>query len=381
MRRVIPYGKQTIDEDDIKAVVEVLESDWLTTGPKIEEFERAICSFTSARIGVAVSNGTAALHTAVAAAGIGPGDEVLVTPMTFAASANCVVYQGGIPVFVDVDPNTLLIDPDHVRSKITKSTRAIISVDYAGNPCQYDELNEIAKENDLILISDACHALGAEYKGRMVGTLADLTALSFHPVKHITTGEGGMVLTQNDEFEAKMRGFRNHGIDRTAHQREAEQTWFYEMVELGFNYRLTDIQCALGISQLRKLPKWLERRRDIADIYSQEFQNTRGIRTLDVTSGCKHAYHLFVIEIEGGAINRNKAFAELRKRGIGVNVHYVPIHLHPYYVRTFGTRTGLCPKAEEAYGKILSIPIFGTMTDVQVNQVIESVKECLRDIF
>jgi perosamine synthetase len=381
MRRLIPYGRQAIDEEDIDAVVKVLRSDWLTTGPKIEEFERAICAFTSAKKGVAVSNGTAALHTAIAAAGIGPGDEVLVTPMTFAASANCIVYQGGKPVFVDVDPDTLLIDPNQVRSKITKATKAIVSVDYAGNPCPYDELNEIAHEKDLILISDACHALGAEYKGKKIGALADLTALSFHPVKHITTGEGGMVLTENDEFEENMRRFRNHGIDRTARQREADQTWFYEMTELGYNYRLTDIQCALGISQLRKLPRWLERRREIAAVYLQEFKDIKGIRTLGVTSGCKHAYHLFVIEIEGGSINRNKMFVGLRKLGIGVNVHYIPVHLHAYYVTTFGTGTGLCPKAEEAYGKILSIPIFGTMTDGQVNQVIEAIRKCLRDIF
>jgi perosamine synthetase len=378
MRRVIPYGKQTIDDEDIKAVVEVLRSDWLTTGPKIEEFERAICSFTTAKKGVAVSNGTAALHTAIAAAGIGPGDEAIVTPMTFAASANCVIYQGGKPVFADVDSGTLLIDPCQVRAKITKATKAIISVDYAGNPCLYDELSEIACENGLLLISDACHALGAEYRHRMVGSLADLTALSFHPVKHITTGEGGMVLTHNDEFETKMRRFRNHGIDRTARQREAEQTWFYEMTELGYNYRLTDIQCALGISQLKKLPLWLERRREIAKIYNEAFRDTDQVHTLKETPGGKHAYHLFVIEIEGKPGIRNKVFAELRKRGIGANVHYVPVHLHPYYVRTFGTGPGLCPIAEAAYQRILSLPIFGTMADEEVLEVIGAVKESLK---
>ena len=375
MRRVIPYGRQTIDEDDIKSVVEVLKSDWLTTGPKIEEFERAICSFTSAKRGVAVSNGTAALHTAIAATGIGPGDEVLVPPMTFAASANCVVYQGGKPVFVDVDPETLLIDPDQVRSRITKATKAIVSVDYAGNPCPYDELNEIAQEHDLVFISDACHALGAEYQGRKVGALADLTALSFHPVKHITTGEGGMVLTQNDELETKMRRFRNHGIDRTASQREAEQTWFYEMIELGYNYRLTDIQCALGISQLRKLPSWLKRRREIARMYHEALRDIDSIRTMKETPGGKHAYHLFVIEIDGGLGNRNRVFTELRKRGISANVHYIPVHLHPYYIKKFGTGPGLCPIAEAAYQRILSLPMFGTMVDEEVHEVIDSVRE------
>jgi perosamine synthetase len=375
---MIPYGRQTIDEDDIKAVFEVLKSDWLTTGPKVEEFERAICSFTSARKGVAVSNGTAALHTAVAAAGIGPGDEVLVTPMTFAASANCIVYQGGKPIFVDVDPDTLLIDPNQVRSKITKATKAIVSVDYAGNPCLYDELNEIAREKDLILISDACHALGAEYKGKKVGALADITALSFHPVKHITTGEGGMVLTQNDEFGERMRRFRNHGIDRTARQREADQTWFYEMTELGYNYRLTDIQCALGISQLKKLPSWLERRREIARMYNEAFGGLDNIRSLKVTPGGNHAYHLFVVEIEGAPGNRNKVFAEMRRRGIGVNVHYIPVHLHPYYTKRFGTGIGLCPMAESAYQRILSLPMFGTMVDEDVLEVIDAIKESMK---
>ena len=374
MRRVIPYGRQTIDDEDIKAVVEVLKSDWLTTGPKVEEFERAICSFTSAKRGVAVSNGTAALHTAIAAAGIGPGDEVLVTPMTFAASANCILYQGGKPIFVDIDPDTLLIDPDQVRAKITKDTKAIVSVDYAGNPCPYDELLEIAHERDLILISDACHALGAEYNGKNVGALADLTALSFHPVKHITTGEGGMVLTQNDELEAKMRRFRNHGIDRTARQREADQTWFYEMIELGYNYRLTDIQCALGISQLKKLPLWLERRREIAAKYHDAFRDLDGIHALKETPGGKHAYHLFVIGVDGKPGRRNKLFAELRNKGIGANVHYIPVHLHPYYVKTLGTGMGLCPIAEEAYQRILSLPMFGTMTDEEVQEVIDAVK-------
>ncbi|MCP4566239.1 MAG: aminotransferase class I/II-fold pyridoxal phosphate-dependent enzyme, partial [FCB group bacterium] len=248
---MIPYGRQSIDEEDIQSVVEVLRSDWLTTGPKVDAFEHALADYVGAEYGVAVSSGTAALHCAMYALGIGPGDEVILPPMTFAATANCVVFLGGTPVFADVQPDTLLIDPVAVEKKITKRTRAIIAVDYAGQPCDYDSLRDIANSHGLSLIADGCHALGAVYKGHRVGSLADMTVFSFHPVKHITTGEGGMITTNDPKFAGRMRRFRNHGIDTDFRQREQQGSWYYEMVDLGYNYRITDMQCALGLSQLK----------------------------------------------------------------------------------------------------------------------------------
>ncbi|HOM08487.1 MAG TPA: aminotransferase class I/II-fold pyridoxal phosphate-dependent enzyme, partial [Syntrophales bacterium] len=295
---MIPYGRQSIDEEDIQAVVEVLRSDWLTTGPKVEEFERAFARAVGAKHAVAVSSGTAALHAAMYALGIGPGDEVIVPPMTFAATANCVVFQGGTPVFADVEEETLLIDPKEVERRITPRTRAIIAVDYAGQPCDYDELCRIAKNNNIYLVSDACHALGAKYKGRPVGSLADLTVFSFHPVKHITTGEGGMITTDHPELADRMRIFRNHGITTDHRQREALGSWFYEMVDLGYNYRITDFQCALGLSQLKKLPIWLKRRHEIADEYRKFFSGSIDFEPLIVRDKVYHAYHLYIIRLK-----------------------------------------------------------------------------------
>ena len=285
----IPYGRQSIDEKDVAAVCSVLRSDWLTTGPKVGEFERAVADYVGAEHGAAVSSGTAALHCAMYALGIGPGDEVIVPPMTFAATANCVVYQGGTPVFADVEPDTLLIDPAEVERKITDRTRAIIAVDYAGQPCDYEALRRIADRHGLALVADGCHALGAEYRGRKDGTLADMTAFSFHPVKHVATGEGGMVVTDDEAFAEKIRLFRNHGITTDHRQREALGSWFYEMVDLGYNYRMTDIQCALGISQLKKLPEFLERRRLIAARYDAAFGDSDTIFPLGCRENVFHA--------------------------------------------------------------------------------------------
>ena len=370
----LPYGRQSIDEDDIQAVVDVLRSDWLTTGPKVGEFERAFAEATGAKEAVAISNGTAALHAAVHAAGIGPGDEVIVTPMTFAASANCIVYQGATPVFADVDPANLLLDPAQVEAKITTKTKAIIAVDYAGQPCDYDALRQLAQAHGLTLIADACHSLGGSYKGRRVGTLADLNTFSLHPVKHITTGEGGVITTDDPELARRMRTFRNHGITTDHRQREAQGSWFYEMVDLGYNYRLTDIQCALGISQLKKLPAWIERRQEIAQIYDRAFTAVPTITPLTLQPERSHAYHLYVIQLNLDLlrIDRSQIFADLRAAGIGVNVHYVPVHLHPFYQERFGTRVGMCPVAEGAYAQILSLPIFPAMTDADVERVIHT---------
>lgn len=373
---MIPYGKQLIDEADIAAVVEALRSDWLTTGPKVAEFERAFAGFVGAREAVSVSSGTAALHAASFALGMEPGDEVIVPAMTFAASANCIVFQGGTPVFADVDPDTLLLDPTCAESMITQRTRAIIAVDYAGQPCDYDALQAIADRRGIQLLADACHSLGGAYRGRRVGTLARLSAFSLHPVKHVTTGEGGMVTTDDPELAGRMRSFRNHGITTDHRQRERRGSWFYEMEFLGYNYRLTDFQCALGTSQLRKLTRWIARRREIAAAYDSAFAEIPEVEPLAVRAGVSHAYHLYVIRLDPGALRagREDIFAALRAAGIGVNVHYIPVHLHPFYRRRFGTGPGLCPVAEKAYERILSLPMYPGMSDADVGAVVSAVR-------
>jgi perosamine synthetase len=376
---MIPYGRQTIDEDDIKAVVEVLRSDWLTTGPKVAEFEKMFADFVGAKYAVAVSNGTAALHSAIFALGIGPGDEVIVPAMTFAATANCIVFQGGTPVFADVNSETLLMEPQEVEARITLRTKAIIAVDFAGQPCDYDTLQMIADRHNLALVADACHSLGGRYKDRPVGSLAFLNAFSFHPVKHITTGEGGMITTHNEQVVRRMRTFRNHGITTDHYQREMQGSWFYEMAELGYNYRITDFQSALGISQLRKLDKWVSRRREIAKQYNEAFVSIKGISPLAVRPGIDHAYHLYIVKVQKdiSGLDRATVYKELRSRGVGVNVHYIPVHMHAFYRNRFGTGPGLCPVAELAYEQILSLPVYPGMKDQDVDYVIENVKEIL----
>ncbi len=375
---MIPYGRHEIDEEDIAAVTRVLRSDYLTTGPEVEAFEQEVAIFTGAKHAVAVSNGTAGLHCAMYAAGIKPGDEVIVPAMTFAATANAVVYVGGRPVFSDVCSKNLLSDPLSVENRITPKTKAIACVDYAGHPCDYDALREVASNNNLQLIADSCHSLGASYKGRTVGSLADMTILSFHPVKHITTGEGGMVLTDSSQQAERIRRFRNHGIDKDAQTRTREQTWFYEIKELGYNYRLTDIQCALGRSQLHKLPGWLNIRRDIARRYDAAFEAINGIRPLDKEVFVNHAYHLYVVRIANGLKKRNQVFSELREKGLGVNVHYIPVHFHPFYIKNYHTGPGMCPVAEEAYEHIISLPIFGAMTEAEISSVISIVEKTVQ---
>ncbi len=374
---MIPYGRQSIDEEDIRAVVEVLRSDWLTTGPKVAEFEQAVADFVDARQAVAVSSGTAALHAAMFGLGIGPGDEVIVPAMTFAATANCVVFQGAAPVFADVEPDTLLISPAQIEAKITSRTKAIIAVDYTGHPVEYDAIRSISDKHGIALVADACHALGASYKGKRVGSLADLSVFSFHPVKHITTGEGGMITTDNPELAGRMRRFRNHGITTDHHQREKEGSWFYEMIDLGYNYRLTDLQCALGLSQLKKLPHFLDKRRKIAKQYDDFFARISGISPLAVISDAQHAYHLYVVQLNPRylGVNRTELFRKLRRQGIGVNVHYIPVHLHPFYRREFGTGTGLCPVAEAASDRILSLPMHAEMTGQDVDTVCNAFQE------
>ncbi|MGZ5923942.1 MAG: DegT/DnrJ/EryC1/StrS family aminotransferase, partial [Rhizomicrobium sp.] len=328
----LPYGRQEIGDADIKAVVEALCSDWLTTGPRVGQFEKAFARFCGATEGVAVNSGTAALHAAMRAVGIGPGDEVIVPAITFAASANAAIYEGGTPVFADVEADTLLIDPSCVEKLITPKTKAIVAVDYAGQPADYDALRALAKNRNIAIVADACHAPGATYKGRMAGTLADISCFSFHPVKHLTTCEGGMTLTDDREKAAHMRRFRNHGIDSDHRKRDAEGTFAYDMVELGYNYRLPDVQCALGLAQLERLPRWVAKRRTVAAWYEDALRGMTHVRPLRVHADRTNAYHLYVVRLDLAklSVDRARAFAHLRERGIGANVHYAPVYLHSY---------------------------------------------------
>ncbi len=374
-QRVIPYAQPWVDEQDLAAVAEVLRSEWLTTGPKVAEFEQAVADFVGVREAVAVSSGTAALHAAMFALGIDAGDEVIVPPLTFAATVNAVVFQGGIPVFADIDPDTLLLDPKEVEKKISPRTRAIIAVDYAGQPCDYPALSAIARRHGLALVADACHSLGARYGDQPVGSLADLTVFSFHPAKHITTGEGGMVATPHRELAMRMRRFRNHGISLDHRERTACGTWEYEMLDLGYNYRLSDLQCALGISQLRKLPQWLLRRQAIAAHYDEAFGHLPGISRPARHPGTCHVYHLYVIllRLEELTVDRRGIYTAMRREGLGVNVHYLPVHLHPFYQRQFHTQPGDCPVAEWAYQRLLTLPLYPAMSDHDVERVITGV--------
>lgn len=374
-RTPIPYGCQIIDDQDIASVAEALRSAWLTTGPKVGEFERAFADFCGASEGVAVNSGTAALHAAMHALKIGPGDEVIVPAITFAASANAAVYEGGTPVFADVEPDTLLIDPASVEKRITPHTRAIVAVDYGGQPADYDALQALAAERGIRLVADACHAPGAAYKGRKVGTITDLSAFSFHPVKHLTTCEGGMVLTDDIEMAARMRRFRNHGIDSDHRSRERTGTFTYDMVELGYNYRLPDIQCALGIMQLKRLPRWLDQRRAIAARYDTMFADVPFVRPLATRPDRTNAYHLYVIrlDVDRLKVDRRRAFDHLKAAGIGANVHYAPVYHHSFYRERFGYQPGLCPRAEAVYQEILTLPMFPALSEADQDHVVSTV--------
>lgn len=370
---MIPYGRQTIDEDDINAVVDVLKSDYLTTGPKIAEFEQAVASYTGAKYAVAISNGTSALHAACFAAGIGRGDEVITTPLTFAASANCVLYCGGTPVFADVDPYTYNIDPEDIRKKITDKTKAIIAVHLAGQPCDMDEIHSIAQEHNLIVIEDGAHALGSVYKGKKVGCLSDMTTFSFHPVKPITTGEGGMIMTDNEELYKRLVLFRSHGITRDeSMMTRNEGPWFYQQLDLGYNYRITDIQCALGCSQMRKLDKFLKRRRELAERYNNAFIECDNIVTPYQLPDTQSGWHLYIVQVKNH--DRKQVFETFRDKGIGVNVHYIPVYMHPYY-QEHGYKDVHCANAEEIYSHIISLPLYPGLTDDQQDYVIDTLKQ------
>jgi UDP-4-amino-4,6-dideoxy-N-acetyl-beta-L-altrosamine transaminase len=374
---LLPYGRQAIDESDIQAVVDTLRSDWLTTGPKVNEFEEAFAAWVGARYAVSFSSGTAALHGAAFAAGLGSGAEAITSPLTFAATANCVLYQGAKPVFADVAADTLNVDPDQVRRAVTPRTKALLPVDYAGHPAELEVMLEIAERHGLTVIEDACHALGAEHRGRRVGSVSHMTVFSFHPVKHLTTGEGGMVTTNNVEFAETLRKFRNHGISSNARDRQREGQWHYEMVLLGFNYRLTDISCALGLRQLGKLADNLARRREIAAKYGKAFSAMAGIVVPVVRSEAVPAWHLYPVRLDLArlSVGRAEIFRALRAENIGINVHYIPVHLHPYYKERFGYRGGEFPVAEAAYDSLISLPMFHGMSDADVDDVVKAMEK------
>src|SRR5580693_1528920 len=350
-KTLLLYGRQSIDESDIQAVVDTLRSDWLTTGPKVAEFEEAIAEWLGAKYAVSFSSGTAALHAAAFTCGLQSGDEAITSPLTFAATANCVLYQGAIPVFADVLEDTLNLNPELAAARITARTKAILPIDYAGHPADLDSFLQLADHHGLIVIEDACHALGAEYRGRRVGSVAHMTVFSFHPVKHLTTGEGGMVTTDNPMFAETLRRFRNHGISSDARQRQSAGQWHYEMVLLGFNYRLTDIACALGLQQMKKLEANLARRRQIAAQYTSEFRSMTGVVAPVVRPDVNPAWHLYPIRLDLTKLSagRGELFQALRAENIGVNVHYIPVHRHPYYRDRFGYKGGEFPVAEAAY--------------------------------
>ena len=373
----LPYAKQEIDERDIQAVVDVLQSDWLTTGPAVDQFESRMADYVGVERAVAVNSGTAALHAMIHAFGIGPNDEVIVPAMTFAATANAVLYEGGLPVFADVDPNTLLIDVEDVERRITPRTKAVIAVDYAGQPCDYAGLRCLTEKHGLFLGADACHSLGGSYLGQPVGSLADISCFSFHPVKPLTTGEGGMAVTDNPQWHSRMRAFRNHGIEQDHRQRNENGSWFYSMNQLGYNYRLSDLQSALGTSQLSRVAEWTDRRRRIAGWYQSKLKSVPFVKPLECRTESENAYHLFVVrwDRDASSVSRDDAFTEFRKRNIGVNVHYIPVHLHPYYQQHVGTRPGECPVAEAAYQEILSLPMFPAMAESDVDRVVRAAQE------
>lgn len=377
---LLPYGRQWIDEEDVEAVIQTLKAPFLTQGPNIKEFEESVARYARVKYAVAFSNGTAALHGACFAAGIGVGDEVITSPMTFAASANCVRYCGGEVVFADIEPDTYNIDVQKIKPLITEKTKAIIPVDFTGQPADLDEIMEMARERGLVVIEDAAHSLGATYRDRKVGSIADMTMFSFHPVKHVTTGEGGVITTDSKEYYDRLLLFRSHGITREKELlgNKDEGEWYYEMHELGFNYRMTDIQATLGRSQMTKLDVFVDRRRQIAKQYSEAFKDMKAIITPYQKQGRDSSWHLYIIQLDLNqlTVNRKEIFDALRKENIGVNVHYLPVHYHPYYQK-IGYRKGIAPIAEKLYERIITLPLFPAMSDSDIRDVVRAVEKVI----
>jgi len=370
----IPYGTQWIDDDDINEVVKVLKSDWITTGPKIKEFEDALCSYIGCRHCVAVNSGTSALDIAVQSLDLPKGSEVITTPFTFVATSNAIIYNGLKPVFADICGDSFNIDPEDIRRKITKDTKAIIYVDYAGQPCDIIAIREIADEFDLYLIEDACHAIGAEYEGKKAGNFADLTIFSFHPVKHITTGEGGAVVTDDDELYECLLLLRSHGINKDAQDRYGpDASWAYDMKCLGRNYRITDFQAALGISQLNKLDEFIDKRNELASRYDELLGDVDAVTLPVIKGNVKHAWHLYTILLDG-SIDRDEFFKYMRSANIGVNLHYIPVYRHSYYVENFGFDAGDFPVTEDVFKRIITLPLFPRMEIEQLEYVVEKIQ-------
>ena len=370
------YGHQYIDEADIRAVVEVLRSDYLTCGPKIEELERKLCELTGAAYAVVCSNGTAALHLACLAAGVGEGDEVITTPITFAASANCALYCGARPVFADINEETYNIDPVCVESLTNERTKAVVAVDYTGQSVELDALKDHCRKHHLVLIEDGAHVIGTSYKGRKNGSIADMTTFSFHPVKTVTGGEGGAVLTDNEEYYRKLLLYRSHGITRDTDlmEHEPDGPWYYEQIALGMNYRITDIQAALIISQLDKLPMFSRRRKEIVKAYDQAFSKLPQLFIQKEIPESDTTRHLYILRLvpDKLTIDRKQMYEALLAENICCNVHYIPTYYFPYYEK-MGYQRGLCPKAEKLYEEILSLPLYYAMSDQDVQDVIQAV--------
>lgn len=361
------YGRQLIDDEDIDAVISVLKSDYLTCGPKIKEFEKAICDYTGAKYCVAVSNATAGLHIAALAAGLQKGDEAITSPITFLSSSNCICFTGATPIFADIDEQTANIDPKEIKTKITEKTKAVIPVHFAGQSCDMEEIYNIAKQNNLVVIEDAAHAIGSEYKGTKVGSCrySDMTVFSFHPVKTITTAEGGAVTTNSKELYDKLCALRAHGVHKDG---EMQNTWEYEMRELGYNYRMTEMQAALGITQLGKLDKFKQRRREIVDFYNKELGIPHLIEK-DFSNAC---FHLYPILVE----NRKDFYFKARENGLNLQVHYIPVHTQPYYAQ-FGYKRGDFPKAEAYYEKCISLPLYPALTDDDLVEIVRRIRNLI----
>lgn len=373
---LIPYGRQWIDDEDIQAVVEVLRSDFLTTGPVVERFEEELAAYTCATHAIVLNSGTSALHAAYYAAGLGPGDEIITSPLTFAATANAALYLGATVRFVDVEPDTGNIDPHALEDALSSRTKLVVPIDYAGHPAEYDEIVDFAKRHGLTVVADAAHSLGGMYRGRRVGTLADMTTTSLHPVKPITTAEGGAVFTDQGDWAQLMKTFRSHGICRDV---KYDEPWYYEMRELGYNYRLTDVQCALGLSQLRKIDMFIRRRQSIAERYTDALNGVDGLELPTVRPHVRSAWHLYVVRVPEAKF-RSAFFRRLRELGLGVQVHYIPVYWHPYYSQ-LGYGRGMCPTAEEFYKRAVSLPIFPAMNDSDIEFVIERVTQAAQEIW
>lgn len=380
LSKKIGYGHQYIDDNDIQAVVDVLKSDYLTCGPKIEEAEKKLCEITGAKYAVLIANGTAALHACIFAAGIGKGDEVITTPITFAASANCALYLGAKPVFADIDPDTYNIDPDSIEKCITERTKAVVAVDYTGQAVQLDRIREICDRHNLILIEDAAHSLGTKYNGKAVGSIADMTEFSFHPVKTCTAGEGGAVTTNDYELYKKLVLFRTHGITRVQDwmDKPSEGGWYYQQIDLGYNYRMTDMQAALLSSQLDKLDMFGKRRKELVKRYDAAFAEVPEIIVQKEIPESDTVRHLYVIQLDLDKLKctRKEVFEALQAEGVGVNVHYIPVYSFPYY-QSIGYKMGICPNAEKLYERMISIPLYYSLTDEQQESVITAVKKVI----